>query len=102
MLCDFRIPPGPSAYKRGGRHRGRFSTRPNFVTSGSATDPPTSIEEGLLQAREWAHHVQQPKKTVATLREASTAAQRERGEHHAKLRSVQDVLAVVIQRLEAL
>ena len=69
--------------------------------SSEETAVPSSIEEALLQAREWAHQVQQLKKAVATLREASPAAERKRGECHARLPTVQDVLAVVSQRLSA-
>ena len=43
-----------------------------------------------------------PLETTATaLGEAFAAGERERVEHHAKLRSVQDILAVVSQRLAA-
>ena len=62
---------------------------------------PSSVEEVLLQAPEWEHQVGHLKKAVVTLREASTAAESECVLHHEKLRAVQDVLAVVIQRLAA-
>ena len=47
------------------------------------------------------HQVQQLEATVAALREASAGGERERVENHAKLRGVQDILAVVSQRLAA-
>ena len=68
-----------------------------YSCSFEGTAVPPSIEEALLQACEWAHQVQQLEKAVVKLREASIAAESERGEHHAKLRAVQDVLAVVSQ-----
>ena len=63
---------------------------------------PSSVYQALLQAREWMHQVQQLDTTVTALHEASTAAERECIEHHVKLRGVQDILAVVSQRLVAL
>ena len=45
------------------------------------------------------NQVQQLETTVTVLREASAVGERERVEHHAKLHGVQDILAVVSQRL---
>ena len=47
------------------------------------------------------HQVQQLEATVAALCEASAAGELERVENHAKLRGVQNILAVVSQRLAA-
>ena len=93
-------PPSEQASPQRLREEAAFAAL-QYACSFEETAVPSSIEEALLQAREWVHQVQQLKKAVAMLREASTAAEHKRGEHHAKLRAVQDVLAVVIQVLAA-
>ena len=62
---------------------------------------PSSVEQALLQAREWMNQVQQREANVAALREASPVGERENVKNHAKLRRVQDILEVVSQRLPA-
>ena len=70
-----------------------------YACSFEGASAPSTVEQALLQARDWMHRVRQLEKTNAELRASAKVAMRERVEHHAKLRAVQDVLAVVGQRL---
>ena len=73
----------------------------HYACSFEGATVPSSVEQVLLQARECMNQMQQMKTSVTALRETSTAVERERSEHHVKLRGVQDILVVVIQRLAA-
>ena len=95
-------PPAPQPSGRSSPERLREEaafTALQYACSFEGDKVPSSVEQGLLQASEWMHQVPQLEKTVMALREASAAGERERVEHHAKLRGVQDILAVVSQRL---
>ena len=62
---------------------------------------PSSVEQALLQSSEGMHQMQELETTVTALRESSAAGECERVEHHAKLRGIQGILAVVSHRLAA-
>ena len=97
-------PPAPRLSGRSSPERLREEaafTALQYACSFEGAKVPPSVEQVLLQAREWMHQVQQLEATVKALGEASAAGERERVENHAKLRGVQDILAVVSQRLAA-
>ena len=94
------LPPSGRSSPERLREEGAF-TGLRYACSFEGAKVPSSVEQALLQAREWMHQVQQPEATVAALHEASPAGERELVEKHANLRGVQDILAVVSQRLAA-
>ena len=97
-------PPAPQPSGRSSPERLREQaafTALRYACSFEGAKVPSSVEQGLLQAREWMQLDQQLKATVAALREAFAAGERERVENYAKLPSVQDILEVVSHRLVA-
>ena len=97
-------PPAPQTSCRSSLERLREEaafTALKYACSFEGARVPSSIEQALLQVLEWMHQVQHLETTVTALCEASAAGERERVEHHAKLRGVQDILAVVSQRFTA-
>ena len=97
-------PPAPQSCGRSSPERLREEatfTALQYACSFEGATVPSSVEQAVLQAREWMHQVQQLETTVTALREASAAAEREFVEHHAKIRGVQEILPVVSQLLAA-
>ena len=97
-------PPAPQPSGRSSPERLRKEaafTALRYACSFEGPKVSSSVEKALLQAREWMHQVQKLEATVTALREASAAGERDRVENHAKLRGVQEILAVVSQRLAA-
>ena len=94
--------PQPSGWSSPERIREEAAfTALQYACSFEGAKVPSSVEQALLQAREWMHQVQELEATVTALREASAAGEHKSVENHAKLRGVQDILAVFIQRLAA-